>query len=252
MKRLGSLVVLALASAGWVVPQAPPPSDAERKIASIHHSGRRSDGHPRFRAALERLHAATFTAITPTGAVYDRAGWIDLVAQGGLAVQKTDDEEQFEEDLTMHASGIAARTTFARFRFSSRKRDVAMKNRIVYARLDGEWRVISSQASLLHDGPLIAVANDAVVGRYALDNGRTVTVTKSGRTFFATLPTLRPARTPIFETAEGHFIGAGGFYYAFIKSESKGRDSGTDPHGRIAAVTLTRDGKELWRATRVE
>jgi len=61
--------------------------------------------------------------------------------------------------------------------------------------------VISSQASVLHDGPLVATVNEAVVGTYALDNGRTFTVTKTGRTFFGTLPTPRPLKTPIFEAS---------------------------------------------------
>jgi len=33
MKRLGCLVLLALASAGSAFPQAPPPSDSERDVA---------------------------------------------------------------------------------------------------------------------------------------------------------------------------------------------------------------------------
>ena len=109
MKRLVGLVVLAFASAGWAFPQAPPPSDAERDLRAFMKAVSQAIA-ARDRAALERYHAATFTSITRTGFVHDRAGWIELIAQGGLAVQKTDDEEQFDDELTMHGAAVAVRT----------------------------------------------------------------------------------------------------------------------------------------------
>ena len=117
----------------------------------------------------------------------------------------------------------------------------------MYARLDGAWRVISHQASLLHEGPLATHDNDGAVGKYTLDNGRTLIVAKTGRTLFATLPTAQPVTSPIFETGEGTFAGAGGYRFAFSRDETS-----KDGKSRIAAVTLSRDGTVLWRAKRVE
>ena len=238
VRMLAVTVLLASASkAALAVAQTV--GDSERDVRAamkeFQDANTRKD-----RAKLERLIAPEFTAIDRAGTVRNRAAWIDGVVSGAMLAQKSVPEE-LSDELAVFGSTAAARTTVFRYQELARLRDICIKTRTVYARFDGEWRVISTQQTQLHDGPIVTASYDDVVGTYRLDNTRSFTVSRVGRTLFAALPT-GVANVPLFETPDGGLVGPGGeFVYTLERNAA----------GRTAAVTMTRYGKQLWRANRV-
>lgn len=196
----------------------------------------------RDRAALERLLDPSFTGILPTGTIHDRTSWIELAGQGGLAAQRFAEREQLDDVVSLHGVDVASRTTMTRFRDAGLNRDVCLLNRTVYRKVNEEWRAVSSQGTSLHEGPILAIDHTGLPGRYTIDGKGELVVVKTGWTLFATLPTARVARIPLFETADGGFTAAGGFVYRFTRNAE----------GRATAVAVTRFGKELWRASRAD
>jgi len=188
MKRFLAPVLFLVASLSWAG-ETPSPkdrslSDAENEVRAAVRAVREATAK-RDRAALERLLTDTFTGLMPVGSRHDRAEWIDRLAKGNLLMtQKADETEELGEELTLHAAMAATHTTLWRFQVAATKRDVCLQNRTVYAKLAGEWRVISSQGSMIHDGPLVAVSHDGLTGKYEIEGGGTYTVTKTGRTLF--------------------------------------------------------------------
>lgn len=95
---------------------------------------------------------------------------------------------------------------------------------------------------MLHDGPLVAVRHDGLVGRYEIEGGGTYTVIKVGRTLFGQRSGL-PQRSPIFETVGGGFEGPlGRWQFVFHR----------DGEGRVTGMTFRSDGNDRWRAKKVE
>jgi hypothetical protein len=208
--------------------------DARAFIKTFQDATARRD-----RAALEQLIAPEFTAIDRAGTTRDRAAWIELVVSGAMLAQKSEPEE-LGDDVTVVGSGAAVRSSVFRFQDLARQRDIGIKTRTVYARIDGEWRVISIQQTQLHDGPIVTGSYEGVIGKYLLEAGRPFTIAKVGKTLFATLPT-GAANVPLFETPGGGLVGPGGeFVYSFER----------DSNGRASTVTMTRYGKTVWRAKR--
>jgi hypothetical protein len=119
-------------------------------------------------------------------------------------------------------------------------RDVCLQNRRVFARLDGAWRVISSQGSLIHDGPLAAVNHDGVTGKY--EGGGTYVITETGRTLFGQRSPM-PRKSPLFETADGGFEGPLGRWKFTVHKDDK---------GRVTGLTFSSDGKDRWHAKKIE
>ena len=194
------------------------------------------------KAALDRLLADGFTGLQPVGTSYDRAGWIELVAKGGFAFQRADDAERLDDTLTVHGAVAAAHTVLNRYRVAARKRDLCLQTRTILAKLDGRWRVISVQGSLIHDGPLVEVNYDGVVGKYDIEGGGTYTVTKVGRTLFGQRSGL-PQKSPIFEAAGGGFEGPlGRWKLTFHRDDQE----------RMTRLTFSSDGKDLWRAKKAD
>ena len=192
---------------------------------------------------LERLVASAFTSIARDGTMHDRSAFITAIASGGMLFQKADATEQLEEHLAVYGSTAAARTTVLRFRQATNNRDVCVKTRLVLARLDGAWRAISMQETELHDGPIVTSSYDGVIGEYEVEGGRRFTVARVGNTLFGTLPTPTRLKVPLFETPDGGLVGPGGeFVYVLAK----------DAAGQVTTVTMTRDGKDVWRAKRIK
>ena len=237
-QRLGvTMLLIAIAMPIGVAAQQNS-SDVERDVKAFMRTFQDATTQ-KDRARLERMVAPDFTAIDRAGLVRNRAVWIDAVASGAMLTQMSEAEE-LADDLAVFGDSAATRTTLVRFRDRVRERDICVKTRTVYARVDREWRVISTQQTLLHDGPIVTTSYDGVVGKYVLDNGRAFTIAKVGRTLFATLPT-GVSDVPLFETPSGGLVGPGGeFVYTFER----------DASGRAIALTMTRYGKPVWRGKR--
>ena len=216
------------------------PSDLEREVRAFSDAVRAATA-TRDRAAIERLYDPSFTALLPTGLIQNRDGWISDIQRGTLAAQRFADQEQLDERLTLHGSTGATHTVITRYTDPVIKRDVALATRTVYARIDGEWRVISNQGSALHNGPLVTANHSGIPGTYRIDGNRTLTIVKTGRTLFAKVPALG-ADTPLFDLPEDEFVAPGDFRYKFTR----------DASGRATGVTMSRFGKPAWSATRVE
>ena len=52
---------------------------------------------------------------TPVGTSLDRAAWIEQIGQGGMGFQRADETEELGEDLKVHGTAAATRTTLSRF-----------------------------------------------------------------------------------------------------------------------------------------
>ena len=192
-------------------------------------------------AALKRLLAESFSGLHAIGTNYDRSGWIDLVAKGDFLFQKGD-ATALEDQLTIHGDAAAAHTALNRYALVAEKRDVCVQTRTVLAKLDGEWRVVSVQGSLIHDGPLLETSHAGLTGKYEIEGSPTYTVTEIGRTLFGQL-SMHSKPSPIFEAADGGFEGPlGRWQFTFLK----------DDKGQVTALTFRIDGKQLWRARRIE
>jgi hypothetical protein len=236
LRATGFVIALAYAA----VPAAAQAPEIEREVLEFIRTFQNASAK-KDRVQLERLIAPAFTAIDRAGTVRNRAVWIEQLASGAMLTQKGDAEE-LSDDLAVFATTAAARTTVNRHPDVARQRDICTSTRTVYAKLEGEWRVISMQQTQLHDGPIVTASYDGVIGRYALDAGRAFVISRVGKTLFGT-PPAGPARVPLFETPDGGLVGPGGeFVYTFQR----------DPGGRATSVTMTRYGKPLWSAKRVD
>jgi hypothetical protein len=191
---------------------------------------------------LERLVAPDFTSVGREGYPGSRASFLKQMASGALRIQKAESTEQVEDELVMSGTRAATRTTMLRFQLPATGRDVCVKARFVYARLDDGWRLISLQETQLHDGPIVTSSYDDVVGTYEVAGGRSFMIAKKGRTLFGTVPREPPVTYALFETPDGDLVGPGGeFAYRLER----------DASNRVTAVTMTRYGKQMWRATRI-
>jgi TonB family protein len=240
VRRTVVAVVCASTLAGGVAaqPQTPDPErDARAFIKTFQDAIGLKD-----RGQMERIVAPEFTAIDRAGTTRNRAAWVELVMSGSALTQKSVPEALSDTIAVLSGSG-AVRTVTERFQDAARARDICVMTRTVFARLDGEWRVLSMQQTQLHDGPVVTTSYDGVVGKYLLDAGRPFTIARTGRTLMATLPN-GSTNVPLFETPDARLLlGPGGeFVYWFDR----------DANGRATTVTMTRYGKQVWRATRVD
>jgi hypothetical protein len=189
------------------------------------------------------LLADTFSGLTPVGTQLDRDAWLDGVVKGTLlAAHKADEMEDLGEEFAVRGPGVATHTSLWRFRVAATQRDYCLQGRAVYAKLDGQWQVVSNQGSMIHDGTLVAVSHDGLTGKYEIEGGGTYTISRTGRTLFGQRSGL-PQKSPIFETAGGGFEGPlGRWRFTFHK----------DGAGRVSGLTFSSDGKDRWRAKKVE
>jgi len=242
---LASVLVVA---AGSVSASGNPPQkersvgDDEKEVRAVVQAVR-SATLKRDATALKPLLADTFTGLTPVGSRFDKAGWLDGVAKGTLlSAHKADEMEELGEELTIHGSTVATVTNLWRFRIAATKRDYCLQGRAVYARLGEGWQLVSNQGSMLHDGPLVTVSQDGLTGKYAIEGGGTYTISKTGRTLFGQRSAM-PQKSPIFETADGGFEGPLGRWQFTFHREGD---------GKVTGLTFRSDGKDRWRAKKVE
>jgi ketosteroid isomerase-like protein len=249
VRFLGALVLLSLASAAAPGPATPgvpgaakdrPQSDAEREVlAAIKAFGEAAA--KRDRAAVERYYAPGFTMVPRNGMVDSREVWVEKVMKGELTLHKADEHEELEQDVALPGPGLAVVTMLARYRQTDAKRDTCLRTRTVLLKQDGQWRAVSGQTTLLHDGPLVELSHEGLVGKYEIEGARRWEVTQTGRTLFGSTPW--GTRMPMFETPGGSFEGPLG------RSRF---DFQRDDRGRATGVTFSGEGKVLWRAKRVD
>jgi ketosteroid isomerase-like protein len=194
------------------------------------------------RAALEQMLTDGFTFVHSTGALDTKKMYIDstvAAAQAGRAP----DIEVLEDRIEVYDGRTAVATS--RAVIHGRDGDMPLRSTHVYVKTANRWRWAGGQSTPLPVRPraLVTIAPDVrntYAGRYALSDGRILTIAVDGDALMAQLPNFRRAELiPQSQTEFAWFN-----VDVNMKSELVFIDRDT--------VTWRRDGKEIWRAARVK
>ena len=132
------------------------------------------------RNKLEQLMADGFTMIHSDGFVESKAEWIAKAAKGEHTFQRAN-RQTVETQLQFFGENNAVRTRYSLLQLKSENQDIWLRARYLYLKQNGQWKMISSQSTLMSLGP---AANpdlyDSYVGVYEISPERKLTITKEG------------------------------------------------------------------------
>lgn len=223
-----------LAIALYLATAATPQQEVESFQKELIAALRKGD-----RAALEPMLTDGFTFVHSTGGLDTKKMYIDssvTAAQAGRAP----DIERLEDHIEIYDGRTAVATS--RAVIHGRGDDIPLRSTHVYVKTGDRWQWAGGQSTALPLRPkaLAAVKPDAYVGRYELADRRVLTIVAAGDILKAQLPGFREAELIPQSTTDFAWFNP----ELNIKSELVFIDRDT--------VAWRRDGKEVWRATRVK
>jgi len=199
----------------------------------------------RDRAALDAVLAPGFTWVhSSDGRVDTRDAFLANSTQGMALSGQRNTRSEFGVTLTMHGSNTAIRMARVRLLDSKASRESWMRQTHVLVRDDHDvWRIAHGQGTVMYEGPPLDMSTYArYAGTYLIDDKRKIVLSFEDEALFATFPNGAKSqvflRTPTDEVTR--VMGVGQLHFTL------GKD------GVPAAVSLMRDGKEVWRAARVK
>lgn len=188
---------------------------------------------------LKTLVDEQYLMIHGYGPSEPRSAWLTFVQQGTLARQNADGREW---NVRIREFGdTAVRSWIVRLRREKQDQDTWMQGTATFVRRDGRWRMVQQQSTLLHEGPIVNVADfSSYVGAYSIPDRRSFEITDQGG--YLALRWLTGAEMALIPLGSDRFVSAYGSTMVFQRG----------PAGKIVGVMRFGGGnRELFRATRL-
>lgn len=238
-KRIGVLLLLLPLLSGAALPvKASDEDDVRAARTAIVDAAKAKD-----RAALEPWLASDFTFIHGRGNVVDRTQYLaDATAKGPQPTIESTDEK-----LTVYDGRTAVFVSRGNIKTTDTETNV--RSTQVFVKNHDRWQWVLGQQTLLPVRPkavaVDAKALEAYGGTYRLKAGRLIVVVRRGDTLFVEISGRKP----------GELIPRGGDEFVWFNPEVNADAVFVfhrDANGKVRDVAFLQDGREGWRAQRID
>ncbi|HEX2834696.1 MAG TPA: DUF4440 domain-containing protein [Thermoanaerobaculia bacterium] len=243
-KRIGVLLLLSslLCGAAAMSVQASDEDDVRAARTAIVEAAKAKD-----RAALEPWLASDFTFIHGRGNVLDRAQYLaEATARGPQPAIESSDEK-----LTIYGGHTAVLVSRGNIRTTDTETNVRSTQIFVKSddKHDSRWQWVFGQQTLLPVRPKAAAIDpktlEAYAGTYRLKAGRLIVVFRRGDSLFVEISGRKP----------GELIPREGDEFLWFNPDVNAEAVFVfhrDANGKIKDVAFLQDGREGWRAQRID